>query len=97
MSSIAASVVGGPGASSPGKILKCIESRKCHFPRFKDEIIPFFNAFLQVRTNRFHMIRKIARLLSRNARLVNVSGGGGRALKSDLKSIVIILHAGFKG
>ena len=32
------------------------------------------NAFLQVRTNRFHMIRKIIRLLVEIVRLINVSG-----------------------
>ena len=53
------------GHPPPGKFLN-VESRKCNFPRFEDEIVPFLMLSLQVRTNCFHMIRKIARLLSRN-------------------------------
>ena len=47
------------GHPPPGKFGN-LESRKCHFPRFEDEIVPFFNAFLLVRANCFHMIRKFA-------------------------------------
>ena len=56
---------GSPGAFSPAKILKCRVSQM-PFPAFWEWNYSFFNAFLPVRTNCFHMIRKIARLLGRN-------------------------------
>ena len=57
---------GSGGILAPSGKFCNVESRYCHFLRFQNEIVPFLMLFWLVRINFFHMMGKIARLLSRN-------------------------------